>query len=168
MTEGLDLLLRVAVALVSVLGLIWLAGRGWRRSPAGRSSAAGTVTLLGRQALGQRAQVAVVRVGSRALVLGVGEQRVELLAELPADEVTDPGAGATRRSPVVLTALPAPAAASSADLAPVPAALPVPALPGTDVRAAGDVRAGRLHGSALSPATWRQAVDVLRERSVRR
>lgn len=79
---GAVLALRVAVALVVVVGLIWLIARrygaaGGRRAPAGP-----TMRVVGRQALGRHAGVAVVEVGNRRLLLGYGEQQVSMLTEL--------------------------------------------------------------------------------------
>jgi flagellar protein FliO/FliZ len=141
-TEGLDLLGRVVVALGSVLGLMWLAARGWRRTPAGRVAAASTLTVLARQGLGPRSQVAVVQVGRRALVLGVADQRIELLADLPAEEALPP---------VLSTATPLPTGHGA-----------LPTAPGD-----GTVTRGPLDGSALSAATWKRAVEAVRERTVR-
>jgi flagellar protein FliO/FliZ len=81
--------LRVLLALACVIGLIWVLARraGWgkgRRRPAGPA-----VEVVGRQALGRHAGVAVVAVGDRRLLLGYGEQNVTMLTELdpaPADE----------------------------------------------------------------------------------
>lgn len=74
--------LRVLLALACVIGLIWVLARraGWgkqRRGPAGP-----TLEVVGRQALGRHAGVAVVAVGNRRLLLGYGEQNVTMLTEL--------------------------------------------------------------------------------------
>jgi flagellar protein FliO/FliZ len=88
------LLLRLVVSLGVVLGIMAVAaavlrrsrgfgmgaGRGARRRPA-------EVEVLHRQPLGKRACLAVVRTGERALVLGVTEQSVTLLADAPADDL---------------------------------------------------------------------------------
>ncbi len=46
------------------------------------------IEVLARQSLGRRSSVALVRAGSRGLVLGVTDQHVTLLAETSADELT--------------------------------------------------------------------------------
>jgi flagellar protein FliO/FliZ len=135
----LELVLRIGFSLLVIFGLMWGLARLARRPLAGRSGAA--LSVVARQQLGRTASVAVVRVGDRALVLGVTDSQVNLLAEadLAAVEVPAPGA-VDVREPVSVTG--------------GPAAL----TPGRN----------RLAGSALSPATWRQAVDALRERTARR
>jgi flagellar protein FliO/FliZ len=86
----LELVLRLVVSLGVVLGLFWAFARtGSRRMGAARS----TLRLRGRQALGRSASVAVVEVGSRVLVIGVGEGGVRLLTELDPDELAVPGSG---------------------------------------------------------------------------
>ena len=162
--ETAGLLLRVVVALVSVLGLVWLFSRGMTRGR-GRRLVPGMTEVLSRQALSRAASVVVVRVGDKALVLGVTEQQVNLIAEtdLPAED----DAAARRTETIALPddlAAPAP-----------PAAARTP--PRRRCRASGPAAArprssrgkdGALAGSALSPATWTQALDVLRERTTRR
>lgn len=146
------MLLRLAVALGSVVGLIWLVSRGMNRGRAGR--VAGLTEVVARQPLSRAASVVVVRVGERNLVLGVTEQQVSLLTEteLPA-EVTAPDA--VRVSEVV--ELP--------EAAPVPHTVPRQRPRRTEL---AKQQQGALAGSALSPATWTQALDVLRERTTRR
>ena len=46
------------------------------------------IEVLARQSLGRRSSVALVRAGSRGLVLGVTDQHVTLLAETSAEELT--------------------------------------------------------------------------------
>lgn len=80
--DTLVLGLRVLLALACVVGLIWVLARraGWgkgRRRPAGPA-----VEVVGRQALGRHAGVAVIAVGNRRLLLGYGEQNVTMLTEL--------------------------------------------------------------------------------------
>jgi flagellar protein FliO/FliZ len=99
--------LRVLLALACVIGLIWVLARraGWGK---GASRPAGpTVEVVGRQALGRHAGVAVVAVGNRRLLLGYGEQQITMLTELapaPADVVED-GAEAPARTPSSLAEL---------------------------------------------------------------
>jgi flagellar protein FliO/FliZ len=248
--DSLVLGLRVLLALACVIGLIWVLARraGWgkgRRRPAGPA-----VEVVGRQALGRHAGVAVIAVGNRRLLLGYGEQNVTMLTELaPAPAEVTPLTAADAepaRTPMTLGALaaavlptprgprtakvararqaaaaavpdagsfeaalasaqsetsppastPAAVAARSAATASAAAALAaasaipvepsasVPGLAGLEVAevdaerleviertaaepAAADAH-GALHGSVLAPSTWKQAVAVLRERTVRR
>ncbi|WP_282946638.1 flagellar biosynthetic protein FliO [Cellulomonas endometrii] len=107
--DSLVLGLRVLLALACVIGLIWVLARraGWgkgRRRPAGPA-----VEVVGRQALGRHAGVAVVAVGNRRLLLGYGEQNVTMLTELapaPAEvtPLTADDAG-TAGTPMTLGAL---------------------------------------------------------------
>lgn len=169
---------RMSISLVAVLGLLWLISRWLRRSKAGKVATAGEITVLTRTAVGHKSGVAVVKVGDRALVVGVTEAAVSLLADLPLETVTGPQTVREDREVVALPAeftVPTQSAAVS-----VPAPV-VPTVPATRAarRAAEDgVRspapleeapAGTaLAGSAISPQTWIKAVDVLRERTTRR
>lgn len=144
--QTLALAARVALSLLVVLALLWFAVRGMRRQQ--RTSAGVSLDVLARQPLAQRSSVAVVRLGERALVLGVSEGRVELLADKPLSEVV-----------------------TEQEEEPVPGTAVVPQP--RRVVAAGSRRAvtasgGPLAGSALSPQTWSRALDVLREKTVRR
>jgi flagellar protein FliO/FliZ len=145
--------LRVAVSLVVVLGLVWLLAKGARRRGLGSGLDTSRFTVIGRHSLGRNAGVTVVRVGDEALVLGVTEQHVTLLATVPA--------GAVTTSSVTSSATTDPAAAAEAG-APSEVHLP------QDPAVAGARRASPLAGSALSAATWTQALDGLRERTTRR
>ena len=135
--NGLALAGRAGISLVLVLGLLWGITRLLRGRTQGRVP--GVVEVVSRQALGRTASVTVVRVGARALVLGVTESHVTLLGD---------------------TELPAPAVATAA-----PAVLPQST--GSAV-AAAQRRPGALAGSVLSPSTWRAGVAFLREKTVRR
>jgi flagellar protein FliO/FliZ len=152
----------VTLALGAVLGLMWLLARMSRKPLKAR--AAGPLAVLARQQLSRSSSVAVVRVGDKALVIGVTDTQVSLLGEADLTAVTDALAPveSVSRTPVDLTAGagvvgPDDIAANEAtdsDLAAV-----------TDL---GTRRAGAFSGSALSPATWKQTVDFLRERTARR
>ena len=80
----IEVAVNLFLALMAVLGLMWLLARMARRPLGGRN--AGAVAVLARHPLTRGASVAVVRVGTQAYVLGVTEQNVTLLAE------TDPAA----------------------------------------------------------------------------
>lgn len=146
----LELILRIGFSLLVVFGLMWGLAKLARRPMAGRGG--GTVAVLARQQLTRSASVAVVRVVDRALVVGVTDGQVNLLTETDLAALEEHAAApATVREPVVLDSAPE-------RVGPVQVA-------GPD----GSVLAGsKLAGSALSPATWKQAVNVLRERTVRR
>ncbi|KQX69509.1 flagellar biosynthetic protein FliO [Angustibacter sp. Root456] len=138
---------RVILSLVVVLVLLWVAARALRKNQR-RSMQGVEVEVLARQPLAQRSSVAVVQVGDRALVLGVTESRVELLAEAPLASVL---AAAPVEEP--------PASADDDETS---------ATSLTMVRQRQPVATGGLAGSALSPATWAKALDAVREMTVRR
>ncbi|HSF27035.1 MAG TPA: flagellar biosynthetic protein FliO [Actinomycetes bacterium] len=100
--------------------------------------ATGALEVLARQPLSRTASLAVVRVADRALVVGVAEGRVSLLTETDLASVRTTEPVRETREPVLTSAASTPESPS------------------------------RLAGSALSPATWRTAVEVLRERTARR
>jgi flagellar protein FliO/FliZ len=140
--QTFGLLLRVLLSLAIVLAVLWLAARGVRSSQR-RSVAGVSVDVLARQPLSPKASVAVVRLGGRALVLGVTESRVDLLSEVDlADVLLD-------------------TVDSEQDgVQDTPTALPL-------VRQTVPAR-GALSGSALSPQTWSRAVEAVRTMTVRR
>jgi flagellar protein FliO/FliZ len=162
------LVLRVLLALVCVIGLIWYVGRRFGGAQQQRSSREHTVRLVGRQSVGRHAGVAVVAVGSRRLLVGYGDQQVTLLTELGpvvdlplAAEVEQTG---PRRDWVAT-------ARASVGRPPASGTVPTQHSEPTDVALAQDVQdavAPALHGSILAPATWRQTVRALQDRTVRR
>jgi flagellar protein FliO/FliZ len=135
------------VSLGLVLAVLWFAAKGLRSSQR-RSRAGVDVDVLTRQPLAQKSSLAVVRLGDRALVLGVTESRVELLHETALADVLAP------EQPDQLAS----AAASPVQVSTTAGASAV-RLPASR---------GPLAGSALSPQTWSRAVQVLREMTVRR
>ncbi|ROS25770.1 flagellar biosynthetic protein FliO [Cellulomonas sp. PhB150] len=142
---------RVLLSLACVIGLIWFAGRrlgGPRRVRAQREA---EVRLVGKQSVSRHSGVAVVAVGNRRLLVGYGDQQVTMLTEL---------------APVV-EAAPAPAPAPAKPRVP---AVPVPraALDAGPTAVPTGATAGPLHGSVLSPETWRTLVKTLQDRTVRR
>ncbi|RJK92804.1 flagellar biosynthetic protein FliO [Vallicoccus soli] len=146
MIDTVGLVLKVGLSLAAVLGVLWLCARLAARGGAGR--AGGAVEVLARQQVGRGAAVTVVRVADRALVLGVTEQGVSLLTDTDLEAVT-------AASPA------APSAAGGAARTALDGTTPAGPAPGR-------APAGPLAGSVLSPATWRAAVDAVRERTVRR
>lgn len=75
--EGFWLFLRTLGALAVVVGAIVWAARVLGRLPANRER--GRMELLGALPLGGRRSLALVKVGRRALVVGVGEREVACL-----------------------------------------------------------------------------------------
>jgi flagellar protein FliO/FliZ len=134
----IQLLLQVGVTLLVVLLLMWGLARVVRKPLGLRGNDA--LAVLGSQQVGRGAAVAVVRVADKALVLGITETQVSLLAEhdLEAFE-TEP------------------------EEEHIPVGLDGHELPGRHPAAPG----GRLDGSVLSPRTWSSAVSFLRERTAR-
>lgn len=163
---------RMLLALVFVLGVMWLLAR-WARKPMGAGKADRVMSVLARQQLSRTSSVAVLKVMDRALVLGVTEQGIRLLTETELSPIEDalaveptPGRGwSLLRPPAALPAgeLVEPDSSSDDEPALVGAA---PAKRATTSRPAG--KAGALDGSVLSPQTWRQVLNAARDLTVRR
>ena len=185
---------RLLVSLAFVLGLMWLLARRVKRPTKANGK---LVDVLSRQQLTRTASVAVVRVGEQALILGVTDGQVSVLGEADLGQIqaqleTQIPVRPTRRAarlsatdPAALTV----ASLSSATLPTVNRTVPKPAVtsaPGRHSAAAEsrpevhpevhpDVVASvtkpesrkALSGSALSPDTWRQTIDALRDLTVR-
>lgn len=99
MGDTLVLAARTALALACVVGLIWVIARraGWGK--AGRRATGPAITVVGRQALGRHAGVAVLAVGERRMLVGFGEQQITMLTELePVAEVDEPEVEPTPRA----------------------------------------------------------------------
>ena len=139
--DDLAVLARVVASLVVVVALAVLAARFARRAGV-RGGGAG-LQVIERAGLTREASVAVVEVAGRGLVVGVTPHGVTLLAEL------EPGTLEAQR-----------AVQAEAAPAPEPGRTRTPSLP-TGERPRGT-------GSVLDPRTWRQAVEGLRELTVRR
>lgn len=162
---------RVCVSLAAVLGVMWVLARRMRRPSKGRS--ARNIEVLDRAQLSRTASVAVVRIGGQALVLGVADAHVSVLGE------TDLATALATRTTPSLTREPKAASAQSAVPAQVEAALAArtartaahriqpQADPAAPAASAVGAAAGPLAGSALSPQTWKQAVESLRDLTTR-
>jgi flagellar protein FliO/FliZ len=141
----LELTLRIVFSLLVVFGLMWGLARLARR-PLGARGGTATLSVVARQQLSRSASVAVVRLNDRALVLGVTDGQVNLLTETDLAALVEP--------------------------APAPATAPTPAPDAVrervDIPAEHVIEPGRLAGSVLSPATWRQTLDFLKDRTARR
>jgi flagellar biogenesis protein FliO len=81
--QTVELVGRLLVSLLAVLAVVWLIGRKLRKG--GRFKDTRLVDVLARQQLNRSASVAVLRVGDRALVVGVTDTQVSLLGETDLD-----------------------------------------------------------------------------------
>ncbi|NAZ76704.1 flagellar biosynthetic protein FliO [Kineococcus sp. T13] len=173
---------RTSFSLVAVLGLLYLISRWLRRRGGVGAAGAAEFAVLARQSLGAKASVALVKVGERALVVGVTEQGVSLLGETDVATVLPQAEAAGTDETAEAAEAAGPAAVDGVDVRDRTTDQSTgPALPGAGeryVRRDGETvavkarhaspAAGGINGSALSPATWTKAVDVLRERTTRR
>ncbi|GAB2476562.1 FliO/MopB family protein [Jatrophihabitans fulvus] len=153
---------RLLVSLAAVLGVMWVIARRARKGMKGKGDR--VVEIIDRASLGRSSSVAVVRVNDRAFVLGVADQQVSLLGETDlAESLAAKGEtpSARKRTSHRAPAAPARKAVPSERLqvpaTRVPAAAPAPAEP------VAARTTGPLAGSALSPQTWRQTVESLRD-----
>jgi flagellar protein FliO/FliZ len=181
--NGVAIIGRMLLALVVVLGIMWCLAR-WARKPMG-GRADGVLAVLARQQLSRNASVAVLRVMDRALVLGVTEQGIRLIAETDLTQVQDvlqaPAvpklastaarsisavrSGATRSGGSRSGSSRSNSTVDSGNAKPLAANVPM-AKPASDpVRPAGR---SALDGSVLSPKMWRQLVAAARDLTVRR
>jgi flagellar protein FliO/FliZ len=89
-TSSLYLLVRVAMSLGLVLGMVGIAVWALRRRGAmhSRGAAVRRLEVIDRRALSKGAHVAVVRLGDEDYLVGVTEQRVELLGRARAAATT--------------------------------------------------------------------------------
>lgn len=178
-TSSAVLVLRVAVSLAAVLGLLWWLARRTGGRPGGKGARAGLLrprtttqlAVVGRQSLGGRTSVALVAVGDRRLLLGVSEHGVTLLTEV-APEPVEPAAATTRREELDAAELErlleqpvsSSAAASVAAAPVVPSTSSAPAAR----KPAVPKQRNPLEGSVLDATMWRQAVVAVQERTTRR
>ncbi|MEU4618618.1 flagellar biosynthetic protein FliO [Actinoplanes sp. NPDC023801] len=139
----IPLVLRVALALLAVLLLMWLLAKAVRRPYVMRRH--GPLAVLNRQQLGRGSAVAVVRVADRAFVLGVTEQQVNLLGEADIEAFETEPEEHRDHLEVEPDGLHA-------------------KVPGRHPSRLGE----RLEGSLLSPRTWGSTLEFLRERTTRR
>jgi len=132
--DTLFLALRVLLSLAAVLGIIWYAQR--RISKGTRSKAGTTIKVVGRQAVGAKASVAVIDMDGKRFLLGVTEHQVTILHSSDA-----PVVAAQAFSQALEAETGQPLTTTPAALAPV---------------------RGPLAGSILSTDTWRRAFASLR------
>ena len=164
---------RMLLALVFVLGVMWLLAR-WARKPMGAGKADRVMSVLARQQLSRTSSVAVLKVMDRALVLGVTEQGIRLLTETELSPIED--ALAVEPTPGRSWSLLRPPAAAlpagelveqGADEEAEPALIGAASIQPASRRAPAS-KGGALDGSVLSPQTWRQLLNAARELTVRR
>ena len=149
----LSFALRALFALVFIVGMIWVVSR--KLGATKNATANGpSVQVLSRRSLSRHTGVAVIAVGERRLLVGMSDQQVTMLSELsPAEDLDGRGTvevSAARR-----------------------AALPEEHKGRTDVLSTisddtGHIAIHALSGSILDANTWRKAMTLLRERTVRR
>jgi len=161
------LAIRVVVSLAIVLGLMWALSRLTK----GRTPSRGVpLEIISRAAVGKKASVVVVKIGERGLVVGVTEHSMALLAEI---EVENEPVVAETRTPLDLSSalLMDDAGLGVGDLVSQFSADEVPTGADSPRHAAGRRAAPEtatpLTGSVLSPSTWREMAQALREKSVR-
>jgi flagellar protein FliO/FliZ len=161
---------RLLLALCFVLGLMWMVGR-WAKTHGRGGKGTDVMTVLARQQLSRNSSVAVVKVLDRAIILGVTDGRVSMLGDTDLAEL-EQRLAPQARAPRLRSAGPALPLTTIGEFG--TSELGTGGAVG-DQASARSGRAGRsgrsaaaLSGSALSPATWRQAVELLRERTVRK
>jgi flagellar protein FliO/FliZ len=145
----IELTIRIAFSLLVVIALM-VGMAKLARKPLGIRRGGGLIEVLGRQQLSRGASVAVVRIADKAMVLGVTDGRVSLISEADLTTIEE----YQPEPPVKREAL----SLESLDAA---AGSPVASRPG------GAMGTG-LGGSVLSPDTWKQTMQFLRERTVRK
>lgn len=162
MSDGLELAVRLVLSLAFVVALMWVAARVVRGQIAGRSG--GTVEVLARHQLGRGSSVAVLRVADQALVVGVTESRVTLLTEADLEVVLalTEGSSGTGRSGRGRSEPRTARTATAIDQNGRPVGF------GSGSGSGSGSSTGALHGSIVSPSTWRQAVEALRDRTARK
>jgi flagellar protein FliO/FliZ len=176
--DTLWLTLRFVVSLAVVIGLIWGLARVKKRvSPKG----AGTINLVSKVPVSKKGSLLLVEVGGKTMMLGATDTSITLLSVI--DTAADIEEGKEDRRPVSLDSLLDEQLESGLTLDPD---LQYPDLQYPDLqypdleypdlqypdhkevaalhRPTGE---GRLAGSVLSPTTWRQLTEVLREKTVR-
>jgi flagellar protein FliO/FliZ len=166
--DTLWLILRFVVSLAVVIGLIYGLARVKKRvSPKG----AGAINVVSKVPVSKKGSLLLVEVGGKTMMLGATDNSITLLSVIDTSAEID-GTKEDRRL-VSLDSLLDEGfeSARSLDADLQYPYLPSPELDAADIDAVASVHRvtgeGRLAGSVLSPATWRQLTEVLRERTVR-
>ncbi|KGM08357.1 flagellar biosynthetic protein FliO [Cellulomonas bogoriensis] len=185
-SSDLVLGLRVLLSLGCVLGLLWLIARRVQGTSAARRRRAEAMTVVGRQSLGGKAGLALVEVGGRRLLLGVGEQGVSLLTEMemPEPEPEPDGDARVELDAATLERLVADVPADVSSLVAMDgdptghagttpeSAVVAPAAGSSSTPAARTPAVPKprnpLEGSILDVTMWRRAVVAVQERTIRR
>jgi flagellar protein FliO/FliZ len=162
--DAVALVGRLLVSLSVVLGLMWLIAR--RLNKGGRIKNNRLIDVLSRQQLSRTASVAVVRVMDQALILGITDGQVSVIGE------TDLAAVESRlevATPVRLAKRPSKKPARKPTNKPVRTNQVVARTAASADGATTDIELPRkaLAGSALSPDTWRQTLESLRDLTAR-
>ena len=156
--DTLWLILRLVLSLALVLGLIWGLARIKKRvSPTN----AGTIQVLSKIPVSRKGSLLLVEVGGKKLMIGATDNNISLISEI--DIAPDTHEIKEERRPVELDSymigmLDSP---ESMDFDLDPA----------EIEALASLKKSRsdskLAGSVLSPDTWRQLAETLREKTVR-
>jgi flagellar protein FliO/FliZ len=173
--QTVELVGRLFIALAVVLGVIWMIAKRARGSARQKLRSDKLIDVLGRQSLSRNSSVAVVRVAGQALIVGVTDSNVRVLGEVeldavqahiaatnPATRLTVAGSDSTETAEHDAVV----AKRRVARFTPAPTGSPVTT--SAQAAAAAAVTPGKLSGSALSPATWKQTIDALREMTARK
>jgi flagellar protein FliO/FliZ len=171
--ETITLLGRVFVSLAVVLGIMWMLARRVRGGSRVRSGR--LIDVLGRQQVGRGAAVAVVRVAESALIVGVTDTQVTVLAETDlatAQAIVGEteSRSRTRGRPSHRITQTNRSAGGAHTVRAIRGTAPTP--PGARAKMTAEVnpadaRPNALAGSALSPATWKQTIESLRDLTAR-
>lgn len=79
-------LLEVLVTVLLAIAVIWIAVMLFRRYKAVKSGTYPAMKIESRMVLGPRKWIVVAKVQSKRLVLGITDQHISLITELPVDE----------------------------------------------------------------------------------
>jgi flagellar protein FliO/FliZ len=164
----IELTIRIVFSLFVVIALM-VGMAKLARKPLGIRRGGGLIEVLGRQQLSRGASVAVVRIADKAMVLGVTDGQVSLISEADLTTIEEyQPEPQVKREPLSLESLDAaagnPTADSPATGRPTTGS-PVAGRPGGAIAGSPG---GALGGSVLSPDTWKQTLQFLRERTVRK
>jgi flagellar protein FliO/FliZ len=169
--QTVELVGRLFIALAVVLGVIWMIAKRARGSARQKLRSDKLIDVLGRQSLSRNSSVAVVRVAGQALIVGVTDSNVRVLGAVELDEVQAHIAAANPATRLTVAGADSPEVAETAGYDDAAAATRrvVPFTPASAAAVAPTAApAGKLAGSALSPATWKQTIDALREMTARK
>ncbi|HEV7949202.1 MAG TPA: flagellar biosynthetic protein FliO [Glaciihabitans sp.] len=159
--DTLFVALRVVVSLGAVLAVIWVAHRQiTRRGSIGHADK--PITIIGRQAVGQKASVVIIEVDGTRLLLGVTDHNISVLTET--EKPAAPVARSFSRHLAIAeqAAAPVDTAASTTNGAELrrPRQRPPIARSGSSLSPASH---GLLRGSILSAETWKLSWTALRQ-----